>query len=190
MSLKWDLRFLELARLVSTWSKDPSTQTGAVIVRPNKTVVSLGFNGFPRGMSDAEENYVNRELKYRKIIHCEMNAMIHAPESVQGCTLYTVPFACCERCVVHMVQAGITRFVYPQSPTDQLTRWRDAFIKTREFLHEVSATISYDEIQPTRNGSIMQHNWITTELECDRFNGCLLKMGFKKCKCNGGVSAQ
>jgi dCMP deaminase len=163
MNLKWDLRFLELAKLVSTWSKDPSTKTGAVIVRPDKTVVSIGFNGFPKGMSDSEADYANRELKYKKIVHCEMNALIHAGGSVRGCTLYTYPFACCERCVVHIIQAGIIRFVYPKSPADQLSRWQDAFIKTHEFLTE--AKVDFDEIvyDVTTEPHIL-HNWITTEL--------------------------
>lgn len=29
---KWNRRFVELAKNVSTWSKDPSTKVGAVIV--------------------------------------------------------------------------------------------------------------------------------------------------------------
>jgi dCMP deaminase len=49
---KWDARFLDLARHVATWSRDPSTQTGAVIVRPNRTIASVGYNGFPRDCND------------------------------------------------------------------------------------------------------------------------------------------
>ena len=67
---KWDLRFIELAKLVSTWSKDPSTQTGAVIVDPNRRVVSVGYNGFPIGVDDDPERYANRDLKYKMIVHC------------------------------------------------------------------------------------------------------------------------
>ena len=70
--------FLELAKLASTRSKDPSTKTGAVIVRPNKTVVSVGFNGFPQGMPDDEELYKDRDEKYSRIVHCEVNALIFA----------------------------------------------------------------------------------------------------------------
>ena len=49
---KWDMRFLELAALVATWSKDPSTQVGAVIVDSAKRIVSVGFNGAPRGVQE------------------------------------------------------------------------------------------------------------------------------------------
>ena len=75
---KWDQRFMDLAQLVSTWSKDPSTKTGAVLVSPDKKDVILGFNGFPSRMSDAPELYANREVKYSRVVHCEVNAVLHA----------------------------------------------------------------------------------------------------------------
>jgi dCMP deaminase len=133
---KWDNRFLELAKLVASWSKDPSTQTGAVIVRPDRTVISLGFNGFPKGMIDDPEQYANREQKYSKIVHCEMNALIHAREFIEGCTLYTWPFASCDRCVVHMIQAGINRFVFPKLPKELEERWKTSVEKTKQYINE------------------------------------------------------
>jgi dCMP deaminase len=56
MTKKWDKRFMELAKQVSTWSKDKSTGVGAVIVNDKKKVLSLGFNGFPRGVDDDVES--------------------------------------------------------------------------------------------------------------------------------------
>ena len=61
---KWDDRFLKLAELVSTWSKDPSSKVGAVIVDDKNRVISLGFNGLPRGVEDTKERLNTRELKY------------------------------------------------------------------------------------------------------------------------------
>jgi dCMP deaminase len=132
----WDRWFLGLAQYISTASKDPSTQTGAVIVRPDRSVVSVGFNGFPRGMNDADELYANREEKYSRVVHCEVNAVVLAAQSVRGCTLYTYPFASCDRCVVQMIQAGITRFVFPEPSADALTRWASAFEKTKKYIQE------------------------------------------------------
>ena len=71
---KWDRRFMEMARLVASWSKDPSSKVGAVITR-GKFVVSVGFNGFPQGVVDSEERLTNRELKYPMILHAEINAI-------------------------------------------------------------------------------------------------------------------
>ena len=59
-------KFLSLAREVSTWSKDPSTQVGAVLVRPDRTVAGIGFNGFPRGIYDDPELLNDRPEKYKR----------------------------------------------------------------------------------------------------------------------------
>jgi dCMP deaminase len=134
--VNWDVRFLRLAREISSWSKDPSTKTGAVIVRPDKTVASLGFNGFPKGMYDSPIWLNDREEKYSRIVHCEMNAVILAKEPLVGYTLYTWPFASCDRCAVHMIQAGIQRFVFPSIPEDKKERWEKSLAKTIGYFTE------------------------------------------------------
>lgn len=126
---KWDRRFLELMTLVGGWSKDPSTKVGAVIVRPDLSVAAIGYNGFPRGMSDDPELYADRPTKYSRIVHGEMNAILNAHGTVAGCTLY-VPFPPCDRCAVHVVQAGITRVVYEEPTDDIKSRWAEAFEQT------------------------------------------------------------
>lgn len=139
---KWDLRFLEMAKLVASWSKDPSTQTGAVIVRPDKTVASLGYNGFARGCLDDKELYENREVKYSRIIHCEMNAILSSRESLKGYTLYTYPFLTCDRCAVHVIQAGLKRVVAPICPSHLLERWEPTFVKSRAFYKEAHVDVN------------------------------------------------
>jgi len=142
LSMKWDTFFLELARHVSTASKDPSTQTGAVIVGPNKAVISVGFNGFPAGMPDYDDLYADREEKYSRIIHCEMNALIFARGPIPpGSTLYTTPFMSCDRCVVHMLQAGIRRFVAPVATGERAERWKESFEKTRKYISECGGAL-------------------------------------------------
>lgn len=64
---KWDGRFLDLAVLVGEWSKDPSTKVGAVLVRPDRTIAAVGFNGFPRGVLDHPERYEDRPTKYEMV---------------------------------------------------------------------------------------------------------------------------
>jgi dCMP deaminase len=143
---KWDDRFLALARHISGWSKDPSTKVGAVIVRPNKSVASLGFNGFPQKMSDHLRDdagvlysaYDNREEKYSRIIHGEINAITFATERLVGYTLYTYPFMPCDRCFVQVAQTGITRVVAPRATEEQLTRWGPAFERVRKYAKEMN----------------------------------------------------
>lgn len=137
MKDKWDLFYLGMAQYVSTASKDPSTKTGAVIVGPDNSVISVGYNGFPKGMADSDELYADRAEKYSRIVHCEVNALILAGRRIpDASTLYTYPFMSCDRCVVQMLQAGILRFVAPQATTEQIERWGDAFSKTRKYILE------------------------------------------------------
>lgn len=140
-NLKWDQRFLTLAELIAGWSKDPSTQTGAVIVRPDKTIASVGYNGFARGMSDSPQLYADREVKYERIIHCEMNAVLTSREPLTGYTLYTWPFLSCPRCAVHMVQAGITRCVAPECPEHLKERWEESLNRARSYFEEAGVNV-------------------------------------------------
>ena len=64
MSEKWDMRFIELAKHISLWSKDPSTKVGCVVVGEDREIRSTGFNGFPRGIDDDEDRLMDREKKY------------------------------------------------------------------------------------------------------------------------------
>ena len=66
---KWDKRFLGLAKHISAWSKDPSTQTGSVIVDPKGRIVSVGYNGLAQGVHDLPERLNNRDIKYKMFIN-------------------------------------------------------------------------------------------------------------------------
>ena len=138
----WDTYYLGMAKYVASKSKDPSTKTGAVIVRPDWTQCSIGFNGFPRKMPDDDSLYANRESKYSRIVHCEINAQILSRDaSLEGYTLYTWPFASCDRCCVQMIQAGITRFVAPTLPEDKKERWQSSLELTRKYIEECGLTL-------------------------------------------------
>jgi dCMP deaminase len=144
--LKWDRHFLALSDFwANLKSKDPSTKTGAVIVHPDRTIVSIGYNGFAKGMRDDPELYADREVKYSRVIHCEMNALIFARQDVTGCTLYTTPFCSCERCVVHMIQAGIKRFVAPVLPERLKERWGKSVALTQAYCDEVDVPLDFIE---------------------------------------------
>lgn len=114
---------LDLAFHISAWSKDPSTKVGAVIVRPDNSIVSTGYNGFPRKLSDEPALYENREIKYSRTVHGEINAMLAAGERLYGYTLYTVPFMPCAPCALLVIQSGITRVVCPAPTDEQERRW-------------------------------------------------------------------
>jgi dCMP deaminase len=141
-SAKWDRRFLRLAREIASWSKDPSTQVGAIIVDALRIPVALGYNGLPRGIADTQERLTDRSLKYSLIIHAELNALHNAGRSVRGCTLYTWPLMPCSSCAGHLIQAGIARVVAPIARDDLHRRWADSLHVARELLLEAGVELT------------------------------------------------
>ena len=123
---KWSKRFLQLADNVATWSKDPSTQVGAVIVDPiTKRVVGSGYNGLPRGVEDKPER-LERPLKYKFIVHAELNAIINSDTCVRGMHLFCTHYPCHE-CAKAIVQSGIVS-VTSFSPTMGMRdRWSESW---------------------------------------------------------------
>ena len=136
--MTWDEYYMIIATTAARKSKDPSTKVGAVIVRPDNSVVATGYNGFPRGVADTLERLSDRNIKYSLVVHAEMNAILSARESLQGYTLYTVPFMPCDRCFVHVIQAGIKRVVFPLATPEQLERWGKAFETVRALAQEAN----------------------------------------------------
>lgn len=117
---KWNLRFLELAKHIAGWSKDPSTKVGAVIVNSDRQIVSLGYNGFPRGVDDTGERLNDRPTKYSMVAHAELNAILAATTSVKGTTVYVWPLPPCNECAKAIIQSGIKIVVSPKINND---RW-------------------------------------------------------------------
>jgi len=138
--VKWDNRMMALAEHVAEWSKDPSTKVGAVIMRGDRTVASMGYNGFPRGVMDQIDRYANREVKYTMVVHAEANAIVAAAGSVSGMTIYCTLFPCCE-CAKLIIQSGLREVVvksleknerYYDSMTTSQKMFREAGVILRE----------------------------------------------------------
>ena len=130
-SEKWDDRFLSLAKEVASWSKDPSTKVGAVIVRPDKTIASVGYNGFPRGTDDT---YSTREDKLLKTVHAELNAILSSREPLHGYTIYVTPLCPCSNCAAAIIQSGITKVVYEAASFRQ--EWEDSFLAAGKMFNQ------------------------------------------------------
>ena len=143
MSSKWDTRFLGLAAHISGWSKDPSSQVGAVITDGNR-IVSLGYNGFATGVEDRPERLSDRNCKLNLTIHAEENAMIFAKRDLTGCTVY-VTHPPCPRCASKLIQEEVRRIVHIAPSEDFLSRWADDLELSREMYREAGIEVSaYD----------------------------------------------
>tara|TARA_Y100001970_G_scaffold150187_1_gene184184 strand:+ start:125 stop:559 length:435 start_codon:yes stop_codon:yes gene_type:complete len=138
----WDQRFLNLAKHISEWSKDPSTKVGCVVVGPDREIRSTGFNGLPRGIEDNDERLNNREIKYPLICHAEENAIMHAARigiSLKDCTAY-VTWPPCTRCARSLIQAGVSTIIYPKD-IEIPDRWMEDFNLSLNMLKEAKISI-------------------------------------------------
>jgi dCMP deaminase len=133
--LFWDTYFLGIASKVAAASKDPSTKVGAIIVRPDRTIASLGYNGFPRGIADTAERLNDRDTKLELVVHGEINAILSAREPLYGYTLYTWPFLTCAKCALQVIQAGIKRVVAPLVINE---RWEASFQASQRLYDEAN----------------------------------------------------
>lgn len=115
MIISWDEYFMGLAHLSALRSKDPNTQVGACIVDSDKKVVSIGYNGMPRGCKDENMPWGReggfKETKYAYVVHAELNAILNSPRSLKDCTLYVSLFPCNE-CAKAIIQSGIKKIYY------------------------------------------------------------------------------
>lgn len=183
----WDEYFVGIAESASKRSKDPSTQCGAVIVRPDNTIAATGYNGFPRKIFDNPEFLRNREEKYPRTIHAEMNAILTAKEPLEGYTMYVWPFLTCERCAVHVIQAGIVRVVAPAPTMDAVGRWGHSFNLARNLYQEagigVTEGFSTDERCPFCGKERLQSHPVAGHYETDCCHQVLANC------CEGPVSA-
>ena len=142
MSEKWDNRFLELAKHISGWSKDPSAKVGCVVVGEDREIRSTGFNGFPRGINDDASRLTDRDKKYPLICHAEENAIMHAARigiSLKGSTAY-VTWPPCSRCARSLIQAGIEEIVYPETKAIP-ERWLEDFNTSNGMLLEAGIRV-------------------------------------------------
>lgn len=126
----WERRFLELARYIAGWSKDPSTQVGAVLSAWNHRIISVGFNGFPAGIEDKPDHYEDRKRKYQTVLHAEENALYFAEGRTAGAHLFVWPLPPCAPCAAKIIQFGVSKVVAPQPSEDHQNRWAESLALT------------------------------------------------------------
>lgn len=115
--LSWDEYFMGVAFLSGMRSKDPNSQVGACIVSEDNKILSMGYNGFPKGCSDdefpwARDGESGLDTKYLYVTHSELNAILnYRGGSLEGAKVYVTLFPCNE-CAKAIIQAGIRTVVY------------------------------------------------------------------------------
>ncbi|PMH44511.1 cell division protein DedD [Vibrio sp. 10N.286.49.B3] len=140
MMTKWSKRFFQMAELVASWSKDPSTQVGAVITKKNR-IVSVGFNGYPHGVSDSVATD-SRDMKLLKTLHAEENAILFAKRDLDECDIWVTHFPC-PNCAAKIIQTGIKSVHCPEQSEDFLSRWGDKIKVSQDMFEQSGVTIHW-----------------------------------------------
>lgn len=135
---KWTKRFLDLAKHISSWSKD-TTKVGAVIVTKSGDPISFGYNGFPSGVRELPERF-ERPAKYHFSEHAERNAIFLSRRDLRGCVIFVTHFPCSD-CARAIVQSGIRCVVFEKSSSDDpdskyAQEHNESFLAATEILRE------------------------------------------------------
>lgn len=146
-SLKWHHRYLEMAELVSRWSKHPEFQVGAVAVGDFGQLLSTGYNGWPRSIGDEEAGRVLPAPSMPSLtIHAEKNVIYNAGlngVSLRGSTVYVFPMFPCVECAKALVQVSVGQICYKGSATTQGAdkRWRESWRWAEQLFTEAGITV-------------------------------------------------
>lgn len=141
---KWHNRFINLAKEVSSWSKDPSTAVGCVYVNDKKQILSVGFNGLPRGIKDSDEILNNKELKYKYIVHAEQNGIYNAcfnGVTLNGSTVYVYGLPVCSDCAKGIIQVGVCTVVIQKPNMEINPKWADSWTTSIQMFNEAGITL-------------------------------------------------
>ena len=144
LSIKWDKRYLDIAKGISLWSKDPSSKIGAVAIGEKGQVLATGFNGFPRGIADTDQRLNDRETKYQYVVHAEMNAIYNATYNgvaLDGATLYVYGLPICSECAKGIIQVGIKRVVMPDM--EYPVKWVNSFSHSAAMFREAGVEYAF-----------------------------------------------
>jgi dCMP deaminase len=134
---KWDCRFMELAKTVSAWSKDPKHKVGAVITDSAHIVQSLGYNGPPKGTDD---NNMQGDRKKHRTLHAEMNAVLNTGQNLYRSTIYVYPYFPCAQCAAILIQKGVKRVVFCEGHS--LSFWAESQTEAAELFAEAGIVTS------------------------------------------------
>lgn len=144
MVSNWDARFISMTEVVGSWSKDRSTKIGCVIVGNDNSILSTGFNGFPRGIDDNVDYRHERPEKYIWTEHAERNAIYNAARNgvrLAGSRIYCSWFPCSD-CARAIIQSGITSIMC-DAPDYSNKQWGSSFFTSWKMMIEADVEIRY-----------------------------------------------
>ena len=143
------LKFVGVAKAAAALSKDPSTKVGCVVVDDDGSVLSLGYNGFPRGVDDLPQRYADRDTKLIFVAHAESNAIAQAARHgvrLLGSTMVLTALYPCMNYAKQIIQAGIKRVYAPRMSKDVNEQWK--LERDRSVVMFIEAGVTVEEYGP------------------------------------------
>lgn len=139
----WNERFIELATLIGSWSKDPSRKIGAVIVDKDNRIVSTGFNGFARNILDDQMRLNDKDTKRSLMLHAEENAILYAKQDLTNCKLYISGLPPCIHCASMIIQSGIKTVYFKNLREDKSVSefWQKNLETSKNLLNEANVEL-------------------------------------------------
>ncbi|ASV44485.1 dCMP deaminase-like protein [Salicola phage SCTP-2] len=156
---KWLSRFLSLAMDVSSWSKDPSSKVGAVLINSDKKVIGVGYNGLSRQYSSKDEQKIlqDRNLKYPRIIHAEPNCISNTEQRITSDDVMFITHQPCVGCINKMTQAGIRKIIFKY---DEYVAQRFDFQESINELERLNVEYYYfDDFEYINNPQDIIYEW-------------------------------
>jgi len=155
----WDNRWMEVCKLTASWSKDKSRKTSAVIIDDRNCLLSIGWNGFPRGINDEIKERCDRPAKYAWTEHAERNAIYNAASNgiaVGGCKMY-MPWYPCADCSRAIIQSGISELICVEPDWDDEI-WSDNFAVVKVMLDEAGILVRFLKMKPPQSAEPMEED--------------------------------
>jgi dCMP deaminase len=134
--------------LADNFSKD-GTKVGAIFLAPDShQILSMGYNGMPRGFNEKNETRWERPQKYFYVEHAERNAIYNACRHgtpLENSIAVVTMFPCAD-CMRALIQSGVKEIITVK-PDMEDTRWGNHFQASLEMCQECGIELSYVETE-------------------------------------------
>ena len=144
LTSNWNQRYMQMAKEISLWSKDPNTKIGAVAVGSKGQILSQGYNGFPRGIRGNPDRLNDRETKYKFVVHAEMSVLYKATQSgvsLDGAKLFVQGLTVGNECCKGIIQVGIKEVYVAQECIDLRPHWFESWMQSLDMFNEVGIKV-------------------------------------------------
>jgi dCMP deaminase len=145
------IKYYNLTNFMSQqFSKDPSTKVGALFMYPETLqILTMGYNGMPRGVDETIRERWERPLKYKLTEHAERNAIYNAAQngvSLRDSICVTSLFPCAD-CARAIIQSGckmvISLDLKHSGSLERIARWKPEWDISMMMLNESGVKLMF-----------------------------------------------